>query len=108
MRIKVTRYVQSADTDQRIIEPGVYYATDKAVEGLVEGLLQRGEAVKIDDKVRKPKAAGYGSRTVDALEADARERGIYDAIEGSGAGGNIVKDDLVGALEADDEDGEIE
>ena len=47
----------------------------------------------------------YSEWKVSALEDEAQRRGIYDAIEGSGSDGNIVKADLVAALEADDEAG---
>lgn len=39
------------------------------------------------------------SMTVDELTDRAMKAGIYDAIDGSGAGGNIVKQDLIDALE---------
>jgi len=36
------------------------------------------------------------------LEKEARDRGIYNAIAGSGDDGFIYKDDIIAALEADD------
>lgn len=38
-------------------------------------------------------------RTVEDLKAEAEELGVLP-IEGSGKGGNVIKDDLVGAVEA--------
>jgi hypothetical protein len=43
-------------------------------------------------------AIDYGSWDVDDLESKAKELGVYDDIEGTGANGNVVKADLVKAL----------
>jgi hypothetical protein len=40
----------------------------------------------------------FDAMTVSQLESKAKALGIYDDIEGTGSGGNIKKDDLVGAL----------
>jgi hypothetical protein len=45
-------------------------------------------------------AVDYESQSVEELEAEAKQRGIYDDIEGTGANGNVVKADLVKALSA--------
>jgi hypothetical protein len=42
----------------------------------------------------------YAELSKDELQAEVDRRGI--TVEGSGANGNVVKDDLVAALEADD------
>ena len=44
----------------------------------------------------------YGAMSPDELEAEAKDRGIYEGIVGSGKDGYIKKDDLVAALTADD------
>lgn len=46
---------------------------------------------------------GYSSQSKSDLEAEADKRGLD--VEGSGANGNVTKDDLVAALEADDANG---
>lgn len=43
---------------------------------------------------------GYDAQTVDELEAEASRRGIE--VTGTGKDGNVLKKDLVAALEADD------
>lgn len=43
---------------------------------------------------------GYAAQTKAELAAEAEERGL--TIEGTGADGNVLKDDLIAALEADD------
>ena len=45
-------------------------------------------------------SAGYSSKGADELKAEAEKRGLE--VEGTGANGNVLKDDLVKALEADD------
>ena len=45
-------------------------------------------------------AGGYDSQTKDDLQAEADKRGLE--VEGTGKDGNVVKADLVAALEADD------
>jgi hypothetical protein len=45
-------------------------------------------------------AVDYESQSAEQLEAEAKQRGIYDDIEGTGANGNVVKADLVKALSA--------
>lgn len=49
---------------------------------------------------QEPITGDYGSHKADELQAEADRRGL--SIEGTGAGGNVLKDDLVKALEADD------
>lgn len=44
---------------------------------------------------------GYAGQTADELQAEADERGLE--VEGTGKDGNVLKADLVSALEADDE-----
>lgn len=46
--------------------------------------------------------AGYDAQSKPDLEAEAKRRGIYESIQGTGADANVVKDDLVAALQADD------
>lgn len=43
----------------------------------------------------------YGEMTVKELQAEADERGL--TVEGSGANGNVLQEDLLTALKADDE-----
>lgn len=43
---------------------------------------------------------GYEGQTVDELQAEADRRGLE--VEGTGKDGNVLKGDLVAALEADD------
>lgn len=43
---------------------------------------------------------GYASQTVDELEAEAARRSLE--VTGTGKDGNVLKKDLVAALEADD------
>lgn len=43
---------------------------------------------------------GYADQGVDDLKAEAEKRQLD--VEGTGANGNVLKDDLVKALEADD------
>lgn len=51
-----------------------------------------------------PAAPEYGKRTNPDLEDELRSRGIDpESIEGSGRDGQVVKKDLVAALEANDE-----
>lgn len=45
-------------------------------------------------------AGAYSSASKDDLQAEADRRGL--AVDGSGSGGNVTKDDLVGALEQHD------
>lgn len=47
-----------------------------------------------------PITGDYGSHPKDDLQVEADRRGLQ--VEGTGADGNVVKDDLVAALEADD------
>ena len=47
--------------------------------------------------------AEYEEHSVDDLEAEAKSRGIYDSIDGTGAAGNVVKEDLVQALAQHDQ-----
>lgn len=45
-------------------------------------------------------STGYANQGVDELKAEAEKRELD--VEGTGANGNVLKDDLVQALEADD------
>lgn len=45
---------------------------------------------------------GYASQSKDDLQAEAASRGL--TVEGTGANGNVTKDDLVAALTAFDEE----
>lgn len=57
--------------------------------------------VQVDGGDQKP----YRDRTVEDLEDEVARReaaGRAIEVEGTGSGGNVVKDDLVAALEADD------
>jgi len=67
------------------------------------------EAVADEPEAEQPEAepepedeVDYWEQPKTELEREARERGIYDSIEGSGAGGGITKQDIVDALEEDD------
>lgn len=86
-------------------------------EAEVDGirLSQGGEPVELtDDQLKRLRAAGakvseqeaedYSALSKDDLEKEAASRGLE--VEGSGADGNVVKDDLVSALEESDERGE--
>jgi hypothetical protein len=53
-----------------------------------------------DDVVSEPITGDYESHKKDDLQAEADRRGLE--VEGTGADGAVVKDDLVEALEADD------
>lgn len=44
----------------------------------------------------------YKTMTVAELEDEAKERGIFDTIVGSGKDGNVIKADLIHALNDDD------
>jgi pyruvate/2-oxoglutarate dehydrogenase complex dihydrolipoamide acyltransferase (E2) component len=55
----------------------------------------------------EPLPPPYDGHTVEDLEREVARRmagGRDITVEGTGSGGNVVKDDLVAALEADDED----
>ena len=86
-------------------------------EAEVDGirLEQGGAPVELnDDQLKRLRAAGakvseqesedYSALSKDDLEKEAAERGLE--VEGSGADGNVVKDDLISALEQSDERGE--
>jgi hypothetical protein len=48
----------------------------------------------------------YDDANVKTLKAEVARRGIEDSVEGTGENGRVLKDDLIAALEADDEEGD--
>lgn len=52
------------------------------------------------DLVSSTSAGSYDDQTVEELQAEADRRGL--TVEGTGTGGNVLKSDLVAALQADD------
>lgn len=109
--VGVGAYVKS-ETDKRArpYRRGRVLSVDEAV---AERLIARGVAVRegekpdpveeapVEDTVAVEEITGdYESHLKDDLQGEADRRGLE--VEGTGADGNVVKDDLVAALEADD------
>lgn len=87
----------SAGPDRNFYGPGVNVKVPKATADLLG--LEYGQSKKQDASEEE---GVYNSMTVDALKALVEERELE--VEGSGSGGNVVKADLIAALEADDQD----
>lgn len=112
MRIQVLRDFAGKLTNEQRIYPGQYELGDDALFGAGQYLLDNGFAVISDDAVAEAEietqeshAVDYSDWTVSALKDELEARGIdIDALEGSGAGGKLLKDDLVTVLEGDDAD----
>lgn len=85
------------DVADAVAEGGTPAGGDESPE--VSDVLDEG--LTLGDTGEAP-GPGYGSQEKDDLEDQARSRGVYDSIEGTGANGNILKGDIVRALEADD------
>jgi len=95
---------------ETIVSAGVIYpagTSEKDVEGEVTADVWDGEADQAD-ATPSESGAGYGSQSSEDLraEVDKRNEGREDdakiQVEGTGANGNVLKADLVKALEADD------
>jgi len=65
------------------------------------------EEAEEDTEAVVPDAASYAAWTVEMLRSELQDRKVDpDKIEGTGSGGNVVKADLVRALEALEPEGE--
>lgn len=78
------------------------FAEEKKLEILDRkpALNARGEALDAKHKANLTAASKYAGMKPDELQAEAELRGL--TVEGSGAGGNILKADYVTALDAHD------
>ncbi len=117
-RIRVTHDYRGFNTGERSIWPGEYDSADPKLFGLAHYLLDNGHAVAVEAGDVPPTEAVVESETVedtviemvtepdyaawpvDELEGYAKAVGIYESIEGSGANGNVLKADLIAAVEA--------
>ena len=122
MRIHVFRDFAGKLTGERRIYPGDYALDDAALFGVGQYLLDNGFAVSLGEPVSAEDAASepeaeidvvdaddepvdYSTWTVSALKDELEERGIdIMALKGSGANGNVLKEDLVLVLQGDDAD----
>lgn len=78
--------------DGHLLAPGA--ADTLAVTERVSELLAGGALADA------PIAGDYARHAADALQVEAERRGLH--VEGTGSGGNVLKADLVAALEAHD------
>lgn len=120
MRIQVTREFAGRLTNEQRIYPGVYELNDEALFGVGQYLLDNGFARSLGEPVSDAEAAllpeaeleedsdepvDYSTWTVSALKEELEARGIdVMTLEGSGANGNVLKEDLVLVLQGDDAD----
>lgn len=112
MRIQVLQDYAVRVTGERRIHVGEYDLYDPDLFGCGKHLLNIGRAVVVGDAVaeaeveaQEAETVDYSNWTVSALKDELEGRGIdIDALEGSGAGGKLLKDDLVTVLEGDDAD----
>ena len=82
---------------ETIVVAGVIYPAgtpESDIDGKVTAVVWEGDTDPADT------TTGYAGQGADELKAEAEKRGLE--VEGTGANGNVLKADLVAALEADD------
>lgn len=121
MRIYVTREFAGRLTDERRIYPGVYDLDAKELFSVGQYLLDNGFAAPLvsESELIDPGAGtefphfevvdeapvDYSAWTVSALKDELVVRGIdVLTLKGTGANGNLLKEDLVLVLQGDDAD----
>ena len=111
-RIELLHDYAGYNTRERRIQPGIYEADDPALFGLAVYLCEHGHAVwlaesetyTIDDGDFHAEVYPYvdlQAMTREELDEYAAQIGVdIEAIEGTGANGNVVKADVIRAIEA--------
>lgn len=97
---EVVEYIAELHLTDR--EVPVSRLLESAVEvfGDAEDAEETGEGDGQDAKSAPSETVDYTGKSVDDLKVEAEKRGLE--VEGTGANGNVVKDDVLKALQADD------